>query len=155
MDKDLMDFWGNLFLNAAKSQKQLEEMTELTRNAFNRFMEWTSSFQKMGLDALTPSAPNFAKEWNNAGDGHQKSFMDGYLRLWGMKASPDEHLQLIRKYEELKEKLASHEETIRHLRLLLDEAKRENLALATAMRHRESNTEMEGQWTKALSSYPT
>ena len=38
----------------------------------------------------------------------------------------DKHLALIKKYEELKEKVADQEETINHLRLLLEEKKAES-----------------------------
>jgi sugar diacid utilization regulator len=37
----------------------------------------------------------------------------------------DEHLELVRKYEELKKKVAVHEETIKHLRMLLEEKRAE------------------------------
>ncbi|MGA7876978.1 MAG: hypothetical protein WCA08_15070, partial [Desulfoferrobacter sp.] len=45
-----------------------------------------------------------------------------YLNLLGV-VSRDEHLELMKKYEELKEKAASQEETIKYLRMLLGEAK--------------------------------
>ena len=37
----------------------------------------------------------------------------------------DEHLALVKKYEELKEKVAAQEETINNLRMLLEEKKAE------------------------------
>jgi hypothetical protein len=38
----------------------------------------------------------------------------------------DKHMALIKKYEELKEKVSAQEETINHLRLLLEEKKTES-----------------------------
>jgi hypothetical protein len=40
--------------------------------------------------------------------------------------SKDEHLTLIKKCEELKEKVADQEETINHLRMLLEKSKAES-----------------------------
>jgi NCAIR mutase (PurE)-related protein len=59
--------------------------------------------------------------WKKASENFQKSFKD-YLNLMGV-VSKDEHLALVRKYEELKEKLGAQEETIKHLRMLLEEKK--------------------------------
>lgn len=155
MDKDLMDLWGNFFINAAKSQKQMEEMAEWGREAVNKFVDWSASFQKIyNLEAFTPAGNSHPREWNRGGDNTQKSLVGGLMKFWGVKNGPDEHLQLIRRYEELKERLIMQEETIRHLRLLLEDARRENLALM-ASRHRESNTEVEHQWNKTPAGYPT
>ena len=38
----------------------------------------------------------------------------------------NEHLELVKKYEELKEKVADQEETISHLRMLLEQRKAES-----------------------------
>ena len=45
-----------------------------------------------------------------------------YLYLVGV-VSKGEHLALVKKYEELKEKVVVQEETIKHLRMLLEEKK--------------------------------
>ncbi|MEM5788044.1 MAG: hypothetical protein AAGU11_12060 [Syntrophobacteraceae bacterium] len=152
MDKDVLDFWGNFFINAAKGQRQLDEMADWSRQALTLWMDWSASFQKLcNLDAFAPvSSP--PKESNRFGDDARKSLLDGYLRLWGIKAGPDEHLKLIRKYEELKEKLNLQEETIHHLKLLLEEARRENMALA-GTRHRDSHVEQDSHSNKVQSSY--
>jgi hypothetical protein len=44
------------------------------------------------------------------------------MRLMGV-VPKDEHLALVKKYEELKEKVAAQEETINNLRMLLEEKK--------------------------------
>lgn len=153
MDKDLLDFWGNFFINAAKGQKQLDEMADWSRQTLTLLMDWSASFQKLcNLDFAPVSSP-LRGEQKRPGDDIQKSFLDGYLKLWGLKTGPDEHLQLIRKYEELKERLSFHEETIRHLKLLLEESRRENLALMS-MRHRETGSELDSQWNGSPSDYP-
>lgn len=147
MDKEVMDFLGNLFLYASKGQKQLEEMAELTRQAFTRFMEVSASFRKIcEVEPFEPENTDYFQMWSKMGDMCQRSFIDGCSKVWGMSVVSSEHLHLISKYEELKERIASQEETIRHLRLLLDEARRESLIQAAQQRHRESKSETEGQW---------
>ena len=117
MDRQFMEFWGNFLLNAARSQKQLEDMTEWMKGGFTGFEELTSLFQKVyGLEKVEKESPDYMKMWAGAQENFTKSF----------KVVPiDEHLALVRKYEELKEKAASQEETIKHLRMLFTESKKE------------------------------
>jgi cobyrinic acid a,c-diamide synthase len=61
--------------------------------------------------------------WAVAQENFKKSFSD-YLAFFGV-VPREEHLELVKKYEGLKEKCESQEETIRHLRMLLSQSKRE------------------------------
>ena len=47
MDKQFLEFWGNFMLNAAKSQKQLEDMAEWMKGGFTGFQDLTSMFEKV------------------------------------------------------------------------------------------------------------
>jgi len=124
MDRQFLEFWGNFLLNAATSQKQLEEMTEWMKRGFTGFDELTSLFRKIyGLEKLEQSSPDYLNVWAGAQENFTKSFED-YLAMLSV-VPRDEHLALVKKYEELKEKVQSQEETIGHLRMLFSEAKRE------------------------------
>jgi hypothetical protein len=124
MDTQFMEFWGNFLLNAARSQKQLEDMTKWMKGGFTGFEELTSLFRKTyGLEKVDKESPDFLKMWAGAQENFTKSFKD-YLNLLGV-VPRDEYLALVKKYEELKEKAASQEETIKHLRMFFSEAKKE------------------------------
>lgn len=121
MDKHFLEFWGNSLLNAAKSQKQFEDMAAWVQQGFKGFEEMTNLFLKIyGLDNLTKDSPDYFTAWTKAEEEFRKSFHD-YMSLLGFVAK-HEHLELVRKYEELKEKFESQEETVRHLRMLLSES---------------------------------
>jgi hypothetical protein len=124
MDRQFMEFWGNFLLSAAKSQKQLEDMAEWMKSGFTGFEELSTLFRKVyGLEKIEEENPDYSKMWTGAQENFSKSFED-YLALFGV-VPREEHLKLVKKYEELKEKVASQEETIKHLRMLLSEAKKE------------------------------
>jgi hypothetical protein len=124
MDTQFLEFWGNFLLNAAKSQKQLEDMTEWMRGGFTGFDELTSLFRKVyGLEKTEQGSPDFLKIWAGAHENFTQSFKD-YLTLLNV-VPREEVLALARKCEELKEKVQSQEETIKHLRMLLSAAGKE------------------------------
>ncbi len=120
VDRHFLELWGNLLINAAKGQKQIEELTQLLHQGTKGFEGQNATFRKFyGLNSLDQESPDFLKASKNAADDFQKSLKE-YLDLMGV-VRKDEHLTLVRKYEELKEKVATQEETIKHFRMLLDE----------------------------------
>ena len=122
MDKHFLEFWGNFLINAAKGQKQMEDMSKWMQQGFEGFDELTAMFKKFyGLEHMEKDTPIYMETWKQASENFQESFKD-YLRLMGV-VPKDEHLALVKKYEELKEKVADQEETIKHLRMLLEEKK--------------------------------
>ena len=122
MDKHFLEFWGNFLINAAKGQKQLQDMSKWMQQGFEGFDELTAMFKKFyGLEQMEKDTPAYMEAWKKASENFQKSFKN-YLDLVGV-VSKDEHLALVKKYEELKEKVAAQEETIKHLRMLLEEKK--------------------------------
>jgi hypothetical protein len=121
MDKNFMEFWGNFLINAAKSQKQFEDMTQWMGQNLSGFDELTAMFKKFyGLDGLKEDSPDYVNIWQTAAEEFQNSFQE-YLGLMGM-VPKNEHLNLVKKYEELKRKVADQEETIEHLRMLLKDS---------------------------------
>ena len=120
MDRQFLEFFGNFLLNAAKGQKQLEDMTRWMKKGFSGFDESTDMFQRFyGLDGLPPDSPDYAKAWQKASEGFKASFND-WLTLINV-VPKSELLALEEKHEALKEKIAAQEETILHLRSLLNE----------------------------------
>jgi len=118
MDKHFLEFWGNFFLSAAKGQQQLEDMTRWLTGGFAEVKGLTDMFQKAyGLDRLQESSDEYLKIWKKA----EKDFKDSqraYLNLMGL-VSREDYAALAERLEELKEKVASQEDTIKHLRQLL------------------------------------
>jgi hypothetical protein len=126
MDRHFLEFWGNFMLNASRSQKQLEELTEWVHKGFTGFEELTSLFRKIyGLEGSADSV----SAWKKAQEDFMKSMKD-YLNLLGV-VPLEEHIALVKKYEDLKEKVASQEETIRHLKMLLSESQGAHTAEVT------------------------
>lgn len=120
MDKQFLEFWGNFLINVAKGQQQLEEMTQWMGQGFSCFEDLAGMFKKFyGMERLPEDTPDYFKTWERAGKDFQKSFKE-YLSLMGV-VSKDEHLALVTKYENLKKKVAEQKETIKHLRMLLEE----------------------------------
>lgn len=125
MDQHFLEFWGNFLINAAKEQKRMEDLAKWMQQGFKGFDELTSMFNKFyGLEHLRKDTPAYMETWKKASENFLKSFKD-YLNMMGM-VQKEEHLTLIKKYEKLKEKAAAQEETINHLRLLLEEKKTES-----------------------------
>jgi hypothetical protein len=120
MDRHFLEFWGNYLTNAAKGQKQLEDMAEWMGQGLRGFEYLTTLFRKSyGLDELEVDSPEYLKTWKKAEQDFRIAFKD-YLSFFGVVPS-EEHLALVKQYEELKETAAAQEETIKHLRLLLSQ----------------------------------
>lgn len=118
MDDKYLEFFGNLFLSAAKSQKQMEDLFKLSRQGFKGFEEISAMFRKFyGLENIEKDAPEYIKAWHNAGVEFQKRYKE-YLALIGV-VPKEEYIGLVEKYEQLKKKVADQDETIRHLQMLL------------------------------------
>jgi hypothetical protein len=119
MDKQFLEFWGNFLINAAKGQKQLEDMSKWIKQGSQGFDEITAMFsQYYGLEPIQKNTSAYSDAWESASEAFKKSFKD-YLRMMDV-VPQEEHLILIKKYEALKEKVASHEKTIKYLKMLLN-----------------------------------
>ena len=120
MDRHFLEFWGKALLQAAQSQKQLEDLAKWCQRGFLGFQDYTQLFKvTYGLDEMAESSPDYLTQWKKAEDDFRESFK-GYLNLLGM-VPREEYAALARKYEELKENVAEQEETIKLLRMLLEE----------------------------------
>lgn len=120
MDRHFLEFWGKALLEAAKSQKQMEDLAKWLPRGFFKFQDFTTLFQKAyELDQVGKDSPDYLKIWKKAENNFRESFQE-YLNLLG--AVPrEEYAALAERYEQLKEKVAQQEETIKHLKKLLEE----------------------------------
>ena len=122
MDDKFLEFLGNFYLNAAKSRKHYNDLMKFTREGFSGFDELKAMFCKFyGLDQpeKDEDSSDHLKAWNKAAEKFQES-MKEYMKLMGMVPRED-YVKLVKKYEELKKRVADQEETIRHLQMLLGE----------------------------------
>jgi len=125
VDKQFLEFWGNFLINAAKEQKRMEDLSKWIQQGFKGFDGLTDMFNKFyGLEHMEKNAPDYIETWKKASENFLNSF-NNYLDLMGM-VPKDEYLALVKKYEELKKKVAAQEETINHLRVLLEEKRAES-----------------------------
>jgi hypothetical protein len=122
MDKEFMKFWGNFLLNAAQGQEQFENMTQWMQQGFKGFEDLNTLFRKAyGLEQTAPQPANeYLENWKKAQESFTQSFKD-FCSAFGF-VPKDDHLALVKKYEGLKLKVESQEETIKHLRMLLAQA---------------------------------
>ena len=111
MDKNFLEFWGNFLINTAKEQQRMEDLSKWMQQGFKGFDELTAMFNKFyGLEQMERDTPAYMETWKKASENFLQSFND-CIGLMGM-VPKDKHLALIKKYEELKEKVAAQEETI-------------------------------------------
>jgi hypothetical protein len=55
-----LEFWGNFLINAAKGQKQLEDMSKWMQQGFEGFDELTGMFKKFyGLEHMEKDTPAY------------------------------------------------------------------------------------------------
>lgn len=124
MDTNFVEFWADLFRKAAQNRKTTEYFETWMRQGFTGMEEMTALFQKScGLDPH-PQQPGqeYFVFWERAQEGFKK-FLTDYLALLGSVPRED-YLELVSKYEAMKEKVSSQEDTIRSLQMLLTEQKK-------------------------------
>jgi hypothetical protein len=120
MNRHFLEFLGKALLEAAKSQKQLEDLAKWLPRGFLGFQDFTKLFMtSYGLNEVAEDNPDYLALWKKAEADFRDSFKD-YLNLLGV-VPREEYAALVRKYEELQEKVTDQAETIKHLRMLTDE----------------------------------
>jgi len=120
MNRHFLEFWGKALLEAAKSQKQLEDLARWSQRGFLGFQDYTQLFKAAyGLNEEAKDPPDYFARWKKAEEDFRESFKE-YLNILGV-VPREEYAALARQYEELKEKVAEQEETVTQLRILADE----------------------------------
>lgn len=116
MDRQFLEFWGNVFLAAAKGQKQLEGLAPWMKGMDVGSDDWVSLFQNIyGLDAYSAGST----AWDQAKKQFQSSLKE-WLTL--LDVVPRSELEAIKKKNlTLEKKLANLKDTIQNLQQLLSE----------------------------------
>jgi len=120
MNRHFLEFWGKALLQAAQSQKQLEDLAKWCQRGIFSFQDYSQLFKtSYGLDQVAEDSPDYFSIWNKAEENFQESFKE-YLHIFGV-VPREEYAALARQYEELQAKMAEQEETSKLLRRLLEE----------------------------------
>ena len=114
MDKQFLEFWGNIMLSAAKGQQQLEDIMKWFSGNFSEFKDITALFCRMyGIDPEAEKAPGYLNMWQKAFDEFQRSF--GELAIMMDLVPRKEYITLSRENQDLKKRIAELEEGNAHL----------------------------------------
>ncbi len=120
MNRQFLEFWGKALLQAAQSQKQLEDLAKWCQRGIFSFQDYTQIFQtSYGLDEVGEDNPDYFSTWKKAEENFRESFRE-YLMIFGV-VPREEYAALARQYEELQTKMAEQEEIIKLQRRLLEE----------------------------------
>jgi hypothetical protein len=120
MDRNFYEFWGQLFMNLAKGQKQIEDFRKWFGQGLVGYESLTAMFRKAyNLDKFEEGSPDYTEFWQKSVETFQKSFRES-LAL--MEVVPKkEYDALALKCAALEKTVAEQEETIRSLKRLLSE----------------------------------
>ncbi len=122
MDKNFIEFWRGFYAQTPKGQNAMEDMAAMICQSFAGFERMTSMIQQVcSFDQLIKRAPDYMEMWKRVQQDLRKS-LTAYWFVIGMVPRED-HLELVRKYEELKERTDGQKETINHLQMALTEEK--------------------------------
>jgi len=120
MDRQFLEFLGNLLINTAKGQKQVEEMARWMGQPTAGGADMANLFQKIyGLEKQKEESQEFSKAFEEATEKFRSS-----LNAWMdvMDYVPQNKYQALKKkYDTLKEKTVDQEEAIRVLETALQE----------------------------------
>jgi hypothetical protein len=120
MDRQFLEFWGNVFLSAAKGQQQIEDMVKWLSGSFKDFPDMLALFSRLyGFDALAKDSPDYTSLCEKNMEEFRRSF-DEFLAMMDCVSRKD-YLALSQENEKLKTRIADQEETIDHFRTLLHE----------------------------------
>lgn len=123
MDRTILEFWANFFQNAANSQKQIDSFNSWLQQGLAGYQTLLSAMGNSAAESAKQGpdkgSDDYGKLWSQVAEDYQETLKD-YLAIFEM-VPKSEHLELAKKYEEVKAKLKDQQETIEHLRHLLRE----------------------------------
>jgi hypothetical protein len=112
IDKNMLEFWGQALLNAARSQEQLEEITKYfgqdsgsgnpLMSSFFKAFNWQKPEKTDATEIV-----NLTKKLTDA----YKDFLKTYLAIFDF-VSKEEYLATVKENEVLKEKISQQEKII-------------------------------------------
>lgn len=112
VDKNILEFWGQTFLNTARTQQQMEDMNKIIEqytgvdnqfinSLFNAF-SWQNPVQK-NTECFLELYEKLSREYND--------LIKAYLTMFNV-VSEKKHLSVIKENEELKVKISELEKII-------------------------------------------
>jgi chromosome segregation ATPase len=105
MDQYIYKFWEGQFMDLEKGWKQMEDITRWIMGGLSGFEELSESFGKFwDMDFWFRETQDYMKVWETTTNDFQKLFTH-YMDTMGL-ASKVEHLELIKQYKALKERVA-------------------------------------------------
>ena len=112
MNVNLLEFWGQTFLNAARSQQQLDNMNKLLgENISNDNLMVNSIFKAFGVPKPEKVTPDDLIKLTKKSTDAYKEFFKTALNLFEV-VSKEDHLKVVQENEALKEKIAALEKII-------------------------------------------
>ena len=121
MDTQALELWGNMFLNAARGQRLMEDFLHLMEKEFGSVREMFDVFSKWwGVGLSLQDIPGCLNAFLKTTEDVQKAFMGGFFSLMNYPSQAD-YQALLKDYEDLKETSERQEEDIRRLQEALDE----------------------------------
>jgi thioredoxin-like negative regulator of GroEL len=117
MDKHFLEFWGNLLLQAAQGQAQIENTAQWLKK--NHSMEpFTTLFKRIyNLDSAATPSDAYQATWQEAMERFKKAY-EGYLSL--LDTVPQERYRELESQNQLlKKEVARQQEEIERLRRIL------------------------------------
>jgi hypothetical protein len=109
MNKDFLEFWGNFLLQAARGQRQIEDVARWSRLGFEAVEEqraFWNSFRP--AENVSEKKPEALEIWEKTADEFRRSYRE-FVRLFGM-VSMDEYQSLLKENKALEKKLAERKE---------------------------------------------
>lgn len=120
MDKQILEFWGNMMLSAAKGQQQLEDIMKWMAGNVHDFKDVSARFCRMyGMEPGSGKEPDYLALWQRA----LSEFKDSYGELLAMMdlVPRKDYVAVNRENQELRRRVSELEEAVRHMRVLLDD----------------------------------
>ena len=125
MDTQALEPWGNTFLNAARGQQLMEDMSRMMSESLGSLHDLFEAYGRLwGMDMFARDVPAYWSAFLEAVQGIQNAFLSGVFPFAGAMMgypSPADYQALLREYESLKERASRQEEEIRRIQGLLQE----------------------------------
>jgi len=115
MDKNLLEFWGQIFLNAARSQQQMEDWNKwFSIDGFGKNKLFSSLLNQPETQKTEEITPEILEIARKATDAYKEVFKAS-LSLFDVVAKED-YDELLKENELLKEKVKAQENIIKNRR---------------------------------------